>query len=39
MTMMVHKLVRIHGDETWEAWGDDWQDHADVIAELDFVDG
>ena len=37
--MTVHKLMRLHGDEDWEAWGDDWHDHADIIGELDHVSG
>ena len=37
--MMVHKLLRLNGDEKWEAWGDDWHDHADVVGELSFVSG
>lgn len=37
--MMIHKLLRLHGDEDWEAWSDNWQDHADVIGELRFVSG
>lgn len=39
MTMMVHKLLRLHGDEDWGAWGEDWHDHADVIGDLSFVTG
>lgn len=37
MTMMVHALLRLHGDEDWEAWGDDWQRHVDWLCTLDRV--
>ncbi len=33
--MMVHKLLRLHGDEDWEAWGRDWWDRADVICDVE----
>jgi hypothetical protein len=25
MTMMVHKLVRLNGNEAWETLGGDWE--------------
>ena len=37
--MMQHLLVRLHGDEDWDAWGDRWREHADVIGELSWVQG
>jgi hypothetical protein len=37
--MMVYKLVRLHGDEDWAAWGDRWDDHVDKICDLRFVGG
>jgi hypothetical protein len=24
MTRMIHKLLRLHGDDNWSAWGEDW---------------
>jgi hypothetical protein len=37
--MMQHLLLRLHGDEDWAAWGDDWLRHADVLGELSWVKG
>ena len=36
MTMMVHILIRLHGDEDWDAWGKnmEWYDRVDRIGEL-----
>jgi len=36
MTMMAHILLRLRGDEDWDAWGDHmkWYDRADRIGEL-----
>jgi len=36
MTMMVHILLRLRGDEDWDAWERDmqWYDRADRIGEL-----
>ena len=39
MTMMAHYLLRLRGDEDWEAWGENWWDHVDQVCELRFVDG
>lgn len=39
MTMMVHKLVRLTGDEAWDKLGDDWESQLDVVCNLSFVRG
>ncbi len=39
MTMMSHLLIRLHGDEDWDAWGDDWWDHVERLGELEWVHG
>ena len=39
MTMMVHKLVRLQGDEDWQKLGDDWESQLDVLCDLSFVSG
>ena len=31
---MSRELVRLTGDEEWDAWGDDWSRHVDKIADL-----
>ena len=39
MTMMSHLLIRLHGDEDWDAWGDDWWDHVERLGELEWAHG
>jgi len=39
MTMMVHKLVRLTGNEAWDTLGDDWESQLDVVCNLSFVHG
>jgi hypothetical protein len=39
MTMMVHKLVRLTGNEPWDELGDDWESQLDVVCNLSFVRG
>ena len=39
MTMMVHKLVRLTGNEAWGNLGDDWESQLDVVCNLSFVRG
>ena len=36
MTMMVYVIVRLHGDEDWDAWGDKWWDHVEQVGELNW---
>ena len=31
MTTYAYYLLRIHGSESWDEWGDDWLAHADVV--------
>lgn len=38
MTATAHWLIRLHGNEDWEAWGQDWRDHVDKVAELHWID-
>jgi hypothetical protein len=37
VTVIDHLVVRLHGDEDWEAWGDKWWDHIDKVGELHWV--
>jgi hypothetical protein len=37
VTMIDHLVVRLHGDEDWEAWGDRWWDHIDKVGDLHWV--
>jgi len=39
MTPFVHWLIRLRGDEDWDAWGDRWWDHVEKITELSFIYG
>jgi hypothetical protein len=39
MTMMAHTLIRIHGDEDWEAWGNDWASHVDRVGGITELEG
>jgi hypothetical protein len=39
MTMMVHKLVRLRGNEEWDKLGDAWRSQLDVLFDLSFVRG
>jgi hypothetical protein len=39
MTMMEFRLIRLHGTEDWETWGDDWPKHVDVVGNLYLVHG
>ena len=34
VTMMIAELLRVHGDERWEEWGDDWWRHADRVGQF-----
>jgi hypothetical protein len=39
MTVMRHLLIKVHGDEDWEAWKDDWWSNVDRVAWLSDVEG
>ena len=39
VTEIVHELIRLKGDEDWDALGDDWWRGLVKLAELQFVDG
>jgi hypothetical protein len=39
MVMMEHTLLRLRGNEDWDAWGDKWYAYVDVVTNLDFVTG
>lgn len=39
MTMMSHRVVRLTGQEDWEAWGEDWADHVDLVAGVTVAPG
>jgi hypothetical protein len=39
MTMMSHLVIRLHGDEDWEAWGDAWGDHVGRVGERAWAHG
>ena len=34
MTMMVHQLVRLRGDEDWKKLGDDREAELDIVGDL-----
>ena len=38
MTATAHWLIRLHGNEDWDAWGQDWADHVDKVADLHWID-
>lgn len=35
--MTTYLVVRLHGDEDWDAWGDDWEDHVDSLGEIHWL--
>jgi hypothetical protein len=35
--MMAYLVIRLHGDEDWDAWGDDWWDHVERVGELHWL--
>ena len=37
MTMMVHKLVKLRGDEPWNTMKDDWRKHLDIVCDLSLA--
>lgn len=36
--MIWYLVLRLTGEEDWDAWGDDWQTHIDVLARVEQVD-
>ena len=38
MAPIEHWPIRLHGNEDWDAWGHDWRDHVDKVADLHWID-
>jgi hypothetical protein len=38
VTFHTYRLIMLHGNEEWDAWGDRWWAHVDAITDLRWVD-
>jgi hypothetical protein len=38
MIPLAHWLVRLHGNEDWDSWGQDWMNHVDKVGNLHWID-